>query len=166
MTTKNFLISSKIGLKQIKKLKNKDSKIGSKLNLVFVISRIFWNHGHHMEYMGALGALFMLNIKELFLVATQMWLKVFKVWWFSWKKGTLEIIFPRFGVLVLKQSSFYTDFALHGFSIPPKNRGERGPPVLLIMIPPQIIEADRLFFRLRRQIIPHFNPWSVLISKM
>ena len=47
----------------------------------------------------------------------------------SLQKGTLEIIFPRSGVLVLKRSSFYADFALRGFSLPPKIRGERGPPV-------------------------------------
>ena len=40
--------------------------------------------------------------------------------------GTLEIIFPRSGVLVLKRSSIYADFALRGFSLPPKIRGERG----------------------------------------
>ena len=59
----------------------------------------------------------------------KMWWNVFKVWWSFQKKGTLEIIFPHSGVLVLKRSSFYADFALRGFSLPPKIRGEQGPPV-------------------------------------
>ena len=50
--------------------------------------------------------------------------------WQIWKKWTLEKFFPRLGVLVLKHSSFITDFAYHGFSFPPKKRDEQGPPVL------------------------------------
>ena len=41
----------------------------------------------------------------------------------------LKNVFPRFWVLVLKHSSFITDFAYHGFSFPPKKRDEQGPPV-------------------------------------
>ena len=42
------------------------------------------------------------------------------------KKVDQKKNFPPFSlpILVLKESSFITDFAYHGFSLPPKNRDE------------------------------------------
>ena len=45
------------------------------------------------------------------------------------KKWTLKKFFPRFPILVLKPSSFITDFTYHGFLFPPKNRDKWGLPV-------------------------------------
>ena len=46
------------------------------------------------------------------------------------KKWTLKKKFPRLSILVLKPTSFITDFAYHGFLFPPKISDKRGLPVL------------------------------------
>ena len=48
------------------------------------------------------------------------------------KKWTLKKIFPRFSILVLKPTSFITDFAYHGFLFPQKISDKRGLPVPIL----------------------------------
>ena len=49
--------------------------------------------------------------------------------WKSPKSGLFTQIFPSFVNLVLKWSSNYANFALHGFCFPPSIRADRGLPV-------------------------------------
>ena len=69
----------------------------------------------------------MLNTKSINLMI-YIWSKLGKIL----KKWTLKKCFPRLSILVLKSTSFITDFAYHGFLFPPKISDKRGPPVLCL----------------------------------
>ena len=66
------------------------------------------------------------------------------------KKWTLKKIFPRFSILVLKSTSFITDFAYHGFLFPPKISDKRGPPV-----PGSFLEEDHYKLNFYSRILIH-----------